>query len=137
MKHSFNLLERALIEALKDNRKIAHFYEVLLNSKLWLIAKRDQETNHVLSIADVQMMKKGKLTYLPVFSSKYPFEKMLKKETPVCLSFVEIVEAVDENTAILLNPDTPLSKLFIPKEIAMLKRKQNYFKHSEKTNNSL
>lgn len=53
---------------------------------------------------------------------------MLKDEKTVCVSFKDMPPVLNEEIAILLNPDTPLSKLFIPEEIRMLKEDQNYFK---------
>jgi hypothetical protein len=73
-------------------------------------------------------MKSAAYRYLPVFSSKYPIEQMLKDEKTVCVSFKDMLPVLNEEIAILLNPDTPLSKLFIPEEIRMLKEDQNYFK---------
>ena len=53
---------------------------------------------------------------------------MLKDEKTVCVSFKDMLPVLNEEIAILLNPDTPLSKLFIPEEIRMLKEDKNYFK---------
>ncbi|AWD65321.1 MULTISPECIES: SseB family protein [Priestia] len=129
MKYTFNLLEKSLIEAMKDNKKIAQFYKTLMNSNLWLVVSSEHVASDIL-IAEhyVQTMKSAAYRYLPVFSSKYPIEQMLKDEKTVCVSFKDMLPVLNEEIAILLNPDTPLSKLFIPEEIRMLKEDKNYFK---------
>lgn len=65
---------------------------------------------------------------LPVFSSEFPIRKMFQKNTSVQVPFKELLQMLDEQTGIILNPDTPLSKLLIPQELGMMKRGQNYFK---------
>ncbi|MED4797452.1 SseB family protein, partial [Priestia megaterium] len=77
MKYTFNLLEKSLIEAMKDNKKIAQFYKTLMNSNLWLVVSSEHGASDIL-IAEhyVQTMKSAAYQYLPVFSSKYPIEQM-------------------------------------------------------------
>ncbi|MED3881671.1 SseB family protein [Priestia megaterium] len=129
MKYTFNLLEKSLIEAMKDNKKIAQFYKTLMNSNVWLVASSESVASDILIAKHyVQTMKSAGYRYLPVFSSKYPIEQMLKDEKTVCVAFKDMLPVLNEGIAILLNPDTPLSKLFIPEEIRMLKEEQNYFK---------
>lgn len=129
MKYTFNLLEKSLIEAMKDNKKITQFYKTLMNSNVWLVASSESVASDILIAKHyVQTMKSAGYRYLPVFSSKYPIEQMLKDEKTVCVAFKDMLPVLNEGIAILLNPDTPLSKLFIPEEIRMLKEEQNYFK---------
>ncbi|MDT2048475.1 SseB family protein [Priestia flexa] len=128
MGSSFNSLEKALIEAMKDNREIGHFYKELMKSNLLCIEVSGNEKS-----ADfykrVRVMEKNQKIYLPAFSSNYPFEKMLKEERAAVIKFSDLLQEINENTAILLNPDTPLSKLLIPEELKMLKENKNLFNY--------
>lgn len=127
MSTEFNRLEKALIDAMSNNQKVAAFYEVLSKSHVWLIKKQHADKGSS-SIEQVQIMEKKNRKLLPVFSSKFPIEKMFKKDEAIMLSFEEILNQIDEKTGIILNPETPLSKLLIPQELEMMRKKQNFFK---------
>ncbi|MDR0139296.1 SseB family protein [Metabacillus idriensis] len=127
MSTEFNPLEKALIDAMSSNQKVAAFYEVLAKSNVWLIKKLHADKNSS-SIEQVQMMEKKNRKLLPVFSSKFPIDKMFKQNDSIMMSFEEILNQIDGQTGIILNPDTPLSKLLIPQELQMMKSGKNYFK---------
>ncbi len=128
MGSSFNSLEKALIEAMKDNREIGHFYEELMKSNLLCIEVAGNEKSAGF-YKRVRVMEKNQKIYLPAFSSHYPFEKMLKEERAAVIKFSDLLQEINENTSILLNPDTPLSKLLIPEELKMLKENKNLFNY--------
>lgn len=132
MSNPFNTLEKALIDAMSHSDKIADFYETLEKSTIWLIKKQTSELNAdgqvVFSLKQVQIMEKKTRKLLPVFSSKFPIEKMFKNSTAIAVSFQEVLNQIDGQTGIILNPDTPLSKLLIPQELDMMRKKQNFFK---------
>ncbi|MCM3598318.1 SseB family protein [Metabacillus idriensis] len=132
MSNPFNTLEKALIDAMSNSDKIADFYEILGKSTIWLIKKQTSELNadrqDEFSLKQVQIMEKKTRKLLPVFSSKFPIEKMFKNSTAIAVSFQEVLNQIDGQTGIILNPDTPLSKLLIPQELDMMKKKQNFFK---------
>jgi hypothetical protein len=128
MSTEFNRLEKALIDAMSSNQNVAAFYEVLSKSHVWLI-KKQHAAKDSSSIEQVQIMEKKNRKLLPVFSSKFPIEKMFKKDEAIMLSFEEILNQIDEKTGIILNPETPLSKLLIPQELEMMKSKKNHFKN--------
>ncbi|AQX56546.1 hypothetical protein BC359_19250 [Priestia flexa] len=128
MGSSFNALEKALIEAMKDNREIGHFYEELMKSELLCIEVSGNEQS-VDFYKRVRVMEKNQKLYLPAFSSYYPFQKMLSKEKAAVIKFSDLLQEINDNTAILLNPDTPLSKLLITEELKMLKENKNLFNY--------
>ncbi|WP_191556541.1 SseB family protein [Metabacillus idriensis] len=132
MSNPFNTLEKALIDAMSNSDKIADFYEILGKSTIWLIKKQTSELNadgqDEFSLKQVQIMEKKNRKLLPVFSSKFPIEKMFKNSKAIAVSFQEVLNQIDGQTGIILNPDTPLSKLLIPQELDMMRKKQNFFK---------
>jgi hypothetical protein len=135
MSNPFNTLEKALIDAMSHSDKIADFYEILGKSTIWLIEKQTNEIaaegQDVFSLEQVQIMEKKNRKLLPVFSSKFPIEKMFRNSTAIAVSFQEVLNWIDGQTGVILNPDTPLSKLLIPQELEMMRKKQNFFKSSE------
>ncbi|MEK3806232.1 SseB family protein [Metabacillus sp. SLBN-84] len=128
MSTPFNTLEKALIDAMSSNEKVAGFYDVLKDSSVWLVQKQGLQKNSPFSLEHVHIMEKKQKKLLPVFSSEFPIRKMFQKNTSVQVPFKELLQMLDEQTGIILNPDTPLSKLLIPQELGMMKRGQNYFK---------
>lgn len=126
MSTEFNSLEKALIDAMSSSGKVAVFYEVLAKSNVWLIKKLHADKDSS-SIEQVHIMEKKSRKLLPVFSSKFPIEKMFKQNDSIMMSFEEILNQIDGQTGIILNPDTPLSKLLIPQELEMMKSRKNYF----------
>ncbi|WP_191559698.1 SseB family protein [Metabacillus idriensis] len=133
MSNQFNTLEKALIDAMSNNDKIADFYEILGKSTIWLIKKQTSKIaadgQDVFSLEQVQIMEKKNRKLLPIFSSKFPIEKMFKNSTAISVSFQEVLNQIDGHTGVILNPDTPLSKLLIPQELEMMREKQNFFKN--------
>lgn len=71
MKYTFNLLEKSLIEAMKDNKKIAQFYKTLMNSNLWLVVSSEHVASDIL-IAEhyVQTMKSAAVSIFTCFFVK-------------------------------------------------------------------
>lgn len=131
MSNQFNTLEKALIDAMSNNDKIADFYEILGKSTIWLIKKQTSKiaADGQDSLEQVQIMEKKNRKLLPIFSSKFPIEKMFKNSTAISVSFQEVLNHIDGQTGVILNPDTPLSKLLIPEELEMMREKQNFFKN--------
>lgn len=78
MGSSFNALEKALIEAMKDNREIGHFYEELMKSELLCIEVSGNEQS-VDFYKRVRVMEKIKnYIYLPfhlIIHSKRCYQK--------------------------------------------------------------
>ncbi|MEM5017356.1 SseB family protein [Metabacillus indicus] len=128
MSTPFNTLEKALIDAMSSNEKVADFYDVLKDSSVWLVQKQGLQKNSPFSLDHVHIMEKKQKKLIPVFSSEFPIRKMFQKNTAVQVPFRELLQMLDDQTGIILNPDTPLSKLLIPQELGMMKRGQNYFK---------
>ncbi|WP_017149767.1 SseB family protein [Bacillus bingmayongensis] len=120
-------LDEALVEALQNEEKRGHFYDILQKSNLYVVASVEGDTNtdedgNLISTENTQLqihyfeMKEGLM--LPLYSDLKHLEMVIPEDCPyVCMNAVELLQTVDLEANVILNLGTPFQKLFVKEEI--------------------
>lgn len=120
-------LDEVLVEALQNEEKRGHFYDVLQKSNLYVVASVEGDTNtdedgNLISTDNTQLQihyfetEEGLM--LPLYSDLKHLETVIPEECPyVCMNAVELFQIVDLEANVILNLGTPFQKLFVKEEI--------------------
>ncbi|ADB16387.1 enhanced serine sensitivity protein SseB [Pirellula staleyi DSM 6068] len=121
-----NDLEKALVAASKDAGARPHFYEVLLQSTLFVLQGGDaplaETTRHVDAGESILLRtfeRDGK-TYIPIFSSLERLKAGLKSNASYLGMSARDLLALTAGSPLVLNPGSDYGKEFTPTEIERL-----------------
>ncbi|MBL0317296.1 MAG: enhanced serine sensitivity protein SseB C-terminal domain-containing protein [Flavobacteriales bacterium] len=131
-----NKLEEALINAQNFPEEIPRFYEVLMQSQVYVIqegeipaehGKRTLQTGYKLRIRPILI---NQTDYLPIFSSLEKLKKNLTEEVGyIALNAVDLFQCIS-GANVVLNPGSQYGKLFSVEEIRSL-AERSIFKPNE------
>ncbi|WP_054949567.1 SseB family protein [Numidum massiliense] len=119
-----NALEKSLLEAYQQPEKIADFYRLLAESELCVLGTLEEgtgATGESEMLLHLQYVEEGGKLLLPIFSSLHALEQFIAEDSPyVELPARELLQVVDDEAIVVMNPGTVLSKIFVPEEMARI-----------------
>ncbi|CAM3713235.1 SseB family protein [Mesobacillus zeae] len=114
-----NPLEKSLLAAITSSDKIGDFYMMFKDSEILVLGQGREEKPDAFYLRYIEY--ENQVT-IPVFSSLFALKQYIDQESSYsAISVQELLAIADPSASLLLNPGTTLTKLFVKKELEMLR----------------